>query len=46
MSIGKYRLGFHKRGNCWTFSFAKDYYYAGKMTWWSFWRFYLVSDFC
>ncbi len=38
------RVGFHKYGKCWRFRFSRTSYFSGDMTWYSFWRLFLVID--
>lgn len=39
-----FRVGFFRQGNCWRFRFERNVYYSGWLTYYRFWRFYLVVD--
>jgi len=45
MTLGRFRIGFHRHGNCWRlWKLYRNTYYAGDMTVRGWWRFYLVTD--
>jgi hypothetical protein len=45
MQLGRFRLGFFRRGNCWSiFKCYRNVYSSGELTYLGWWRFYLAVD--
>lgn len=45
MQLGRFRIGFHKHGNCWRlWKFYRNSLSSGELTFYGWWRFYVVSD--
>ncbi len=40
----RWRIGLHRNGNCWRFRFSRKDYFSGKVTWFCFWRLFVVLD--
>jgi hypothetical protein len=43
-SESRFRIGWHRHGNCWRFRFQCRKFFSGQVTHWTFWRFILVHD--
>lgn len=45
MQLGKFRLGFHRHGNCWSvFKAYRNRYSSGELIFYGWWRFFFVID--